>query len=484
MTIRARLTLMLFCTLAPVMVAAGLGLYLFVRTALHNRFDDGLATRVEALIADTEVYDGRVAFDFDDEAMPQYELRARDGHTTAFFELYELTDDHAMRIVERSRSLADRSIISGSAADVPHGPWDLTLRGGLDIRALARTFLMPRDPPGPGTPPPEHRLLIVVAAPREPVDNPLHALAVGLFLAGTLITVAGVLGVRWALRRGLAPIDHLAAAVGAVHAPTLGTPIDAGPLPAELAPIRDRLNDLLARLHAAFERERRFTTAAAHELRTPVAELRTLLEVSAARPRAPEETARTLASSLGIAERLDALVSALLRLARVESGRERADAECFDIWPLLRAALAEAHGTAAARRVRFSVQVPEPLLVMADAELLAPAVRNIVMNAAEYADEDSAVRITMEPPGNGAADVALHFSNISSGVRPEAMGRMGEPFWRQEAARSAPHLGLGLSLAGAAASAAGARLEIGAVPEGGAARVTVSLHFPARGAGA
>lgn len=209
-------------------------------------------------------------------------------------------------------------------------------------------------------------------------------------------------------------------------------------------------------------REKRFSAAAAHELRTPVAELRTLLEVAASRPRSVEESARTIATAVASVERLDRLVGAMLRLLRIESGREEVTPAPVPLREMIDECIESVRAIADARGIRFAVDVtrdlPAGVCLQADEGLLRLALRNLVANAAEYADDRTQVTITVSREGT---DAVVRIANAAAISGADA-ARIGEPLWRPDQARAnSEHLGLGLTLAGAAARAMGARLDVG-----------------------
>ncbi|MFO0874103.1 MAG: histidine kinase dimerization/phospho-acceptor domain-containing protein [Phycisphaerales bacterium] len=504
MTLRARLTAMLLVTLVPLGAAVGLGLYAFVRVTLTARLDDALAARADALAAAVRASGDQVEFDAEDATAPQYlsppgEGAAAQRRQTAYFELWQIGNGLPDQLIERSASLGTaRLVVQGGAGTTLDGTWNAELPHHVDVRVLARRVTpvaeehdgasaegrVDRAAGGDASAAPASRdgapqVLVVVAVSREPLDDPLQALAVGLTCAGLVLVVVGTVAVRWSLARGLAPVGILAQRVSAIDVAHLGAGhvgprLDATDLPAEIAPIQDRLGELLGRIDAAMQREKRFTAAASHELRTPVAELRALLEVAASRPRSAEEAHGVITRSLASIERLDNLVGGLLRLARIESGRERAAPTTVRIAEVVRAAIEAARPTAGARRVNFVSAVPGEAAALAEERLLLLGVTNLIANAAEYADQASTVEVRVEET---SSSVILRISNAATALAATDTGRLGEPLWRPDAARTASsHLGLGIPLARAALAACGAVFELRHFPEGGG-RVTVDIHL-------
>ena len=121
------------------------------------------------------------------------------------------------------------------------------------------------------------------------------------------------------VRRGLHPLQSIAAEIAAIDEKCLDAHIAEESTPAEILPIRDRLNNLLSRLREAFERERRFSANVAHELRNPLAGMRSTIEVTLTRDRGGPEYRQALSDCLGIIDGMQAMVGNLLLLARMDA---------------------------------------------------------------------------------------------------------------------------------------------------------------------
>jgi signal transduction histidine kinase len=251
-----------------------------------------------------------------------------------------------------------------------------------------------------------------------------------------LLVVAGV-------RRGLRPLDQVAAQAMRIDAGSLHSRFRLEGLPAELHPIAARLNDLLERLSAAFERERRFSADVAHELRTPIAELRALAEVALLSPGSQDR--RPFEDVLAATLQMENLVTALLSLARCESGRQPVTLEPIALGEALREAWAPLAARARARKLRVD-QAPCDVVVSADRLLLSSILGNLLANAVEYAPAGGTVGWTL----NEGAAVELVVSNSNDTLEAADLAHVFEPFWRKDAARAdGTHGGLGLSLVAA-----------------------------------
>ena len=154
-----------------------------------------------------------------------------------------------------------------------------------------------------------------------PLEHTLRGIRASLLAVGGCALAAMAALVPWSVQRGLRPLIRLRREVATVHAGSLATRFSVLSLPAELQPIASGLNDLLARLEGAFLREQRFTATAAHELRTPLAELRALAEVNLTTPATVAEQVESWRDALQATLRMQTLAARLLDLARVEGSR-------------------------------------------------------------------------------------------------------------------------------------------------------------------
>jgi two-component system sensor histidine kinase QseC len=241
-----------------------------------------------------------------------------------------------------------------------------------------------------------------------------------------------------------------------VDAATLGTRVEVGPLPSELQPMVSRLNELLARLAAAFARERRFTATAAHELRTPLAELRSLAEVNLATPATEAERTESWQDVLATTRRMESLALKLLDLARTENGKAALSSESVVLRQAVATAWQGCAGCAAKRGVGIHSGIPEHLTVDTDPVLLGVVLSNLCANAAKHAPDGAMLHIDAAQAGN---TTTLTFRNPAPDLTTDDISHLFERFWRKDAARTdGRHHGLGLALAAEFASLLGGRL--------------------------
>jgi two-component system sensor histidine kinase QseC len=383
-----------------------------------------------------------------------------DSVGTEFFQVF----DAEGKSVERSDSLGRRDLpgLHGTLEEPVF--WNLTLPNKEPGRAIGIAF-EPRAARLENT----QKVTVVVAAGRRQLAETVANLQVVFASCGAGLLALTAVVVPWVLRRGLRPLDAMAERATQINASSLGQRFDLEATPAELQAIGGRLNDLLARLEEAFERERRFGSDLAHELRTPLAELRSMAEVAI---KWPQERAPGVDQAvLDIALQMEGLVARLLTLARAEQGRAILAAETVVLLPVVRALVATHSTRIAARRLGVEIDIPVTSAIETDPVLLRSILSNLIENAVAYSPPDGVVRIRFESDADG---FSVEIENMAGDLQPEDLPRMFDRFWRKDSSRTgAGHSGLGLALSRTFAELLGLQLEP-TLREGGTLIITLS----------
>jgi signal transduction histidine kinase len=232
------------------------------------------------------------------------------------------------------------------------------------------------------------------------------------------------------------------------------------------------LNDAFDRLHAAVERQKRFTADASHELRTPLTTMSTEIQWSLGRAREPDAYRQSLEACRRAVERMTATVGQLLDLARADAGPpDRHHPMRLD--DLVARVCAELAPLARARGVSVEQRVA-PVTVHGDPDRLRGALTNVVSNAIQYNREGGSVVVS------AAADnrlATLTIADTGIGIAPDDLDRIFEPFFRADQARSrdAGGAGLGLSVAARIVDQHGGRIDCSSRPGAGS---TMTILLP------
>jgi signal transduction histidine kinase len=425
-SIRRRLTLTILTGFGALLIFSSATIFFVTRATLLHDFDAGLQAKALTLMSLTE--QGRDGIQVE---LPTTVFQGLNREVAPQF--YELWQTNGT-VCARSASLKDTDLPQQFGASSNAVYWNLELPGGLHGRALGLRFL-PKAEDEDATHLTLREAIIVVAADRQPLDQTLATLATVLAGAGLLTILVTVPLVRWSLRRGHAPLGELACQAAAITADSLQTRFPVASLPEELRPIATRLNDLLGRLQASFDRERRFSAEVA--LEWPEGE-------------APEKHRETLA----IALQMEGMVTRLLELTRCENGKTSVQPESFPLAPLLEEVWQPLARKAAAKPLAVVRQIPEDIRLHTDRALFRAILVNLLANAVEYT-----------PPGGRletvwSAELAeLAIANTVHDLTPADLPHLFERLWRKDPSRTGhDHCGLGLPLSRAFAELLGYNL--------------------------
>jgi two-component system sensor histidine kinase QseC len=446
-SIKRRLSLWLLGGLAVLWFAAGAGVYLSVRHSLHKSLDAALA--VDARLAR---FTTRGDTSDDDSAPrgrgPRLQDRLADYHDPQGGSYFQTWNSNG-EVIERSSSLGEMELpaleVSGTDPVFTSGK----LADGRPVRMMAfRIAASPAKGPGKakgkGRPGSESHL-ILLAKDSSAAEQTLTSVLGGIGITGLLAACGTIFLVSIALRHGLRPLQTLGEQSRTIDAPSLHARFDAASAPAELRPIYTALNELLHRLEQGFERERRFSADLAHEMRTPVAELKMLGEVAV---KWPDQADPALpAHTLAIATQLEHLIEALLTLARLESGETTLQIAPVDLIALCTDCLRPHTAIAEEKHLHIHIDSPDSLSIDTDPRLLRIILSNLVSNAVEYSPARSSIDIALD-----AQHITI--ANQAPQLSPDDLPVLFDRFWRDDKSRgTTSHSGLGLPLARQAAQA-------------------------------
>jgi two-component system sensor histidine kinase QseC len=316
----------------------------------------------------------------------------------------------------------------------------------------------------------ERRHLIQVAEARRARDAVSRELAVHLTVPLAVALPLLALSLILLIRHNFAPLATLAASIGE-RSPQRLDPIPLAGAPRELAPILTQLNTLLGRVAGSLEQERRFTADAAHELRTPLAAMRTHAQVAQASSDAAERTL-ALERVVAAADRATHLVTQLLTLARVDAGALDAN-QPLDLRALSIDVIADAVPAALAKQIELELTDGPSVPMAGNSPLLSALLRNLIDNAVRYGPPHSRVRIACRMDDGHPC---LEVSDEGPGIPTEERERVLERFYRIVGSGETGS-GLGLSIVARVAELHGASFTLADGPNGKGlcARVVFSM---------
>jgi signal transduction histidine kinase len=380
---------------------------------------------------------------------------------------------------------ADRTGLIARSSEWPTG-LDLSPQGGPHWRfnsahihyrglRIANVPILDRES-GSGFRP--QSLTILYAAPTAQVREQVQAAGIFIAVANLLLLGATAWLALWGIRRGLSPLQHLASQAALVsttnwelHLPPASREI------AELRPLTESMATMLARLQQSFEQQREFMGNAAHELKTPVAVLKSGLQSLLHRPRSSEEYRTGVEESLEDLQRLEQLLQWMMRVARAEQwghGALRRELPIVDVRTTCEEAVERIRPLADAHRTKVSLSTNGPAAFRADPEDLQLVWVNLLENAVRYSPDDQAVEITVRSSESGCVQVA--FQDHGTGIPASDLPHVFERFYRGDPSRTRATggFGLGLAIAKALVEAYGGKI-IAESKQGEGTRMTVEL---------
>jgi two-component system, OmpR family, sensor kinase len=446
MTLRLRLVVALVVLLTTGLVVFGVATYAFYARSEYDRLDDDLRAAVPKATSDLR---------HELEDLQEHGPEMPDGPPS-------LEPPHGPYPFVAQLRDASGTILapsdSGSTDDddaVPDLPDDLT--GGdaprfLDVGSVegdtAWRVLVERASKDPTQ-------TVVVALPTTGIRSSLDKL-VAIEVVAALALLAVLAAGSWlVLRRGLRPLERMAATAGTITAGDLHTRVapadgrgEVGQLGLALNTMLSQLEDAFAQQEATEQRLRQFLADASHELRTPLTSIQGFAELF--RLGAEQNEADLAVTMRRIEEesgRMRHLVDDLLLLARLDQTRPL-QREPVDLAVLAADACTDAVATDPSRR--FTLAAPAPVMVSGDSDHLRQAIANLMTNALRHTPAGSPVDITARVASDGMAEVVVR--DHGPGLDDDALAHVFDRFWQADASRADAGAGLGLAIVAAIAA--------------------------------
>ena len=264
-----------------------------------------------------------------------------------------------------------------------------------------------------------------------------------LFIVGLLVFAIGLAGGWVVASRMMQPLAAMSATAASSSARKLSERIETQNLDTELVGLAEVLNAMFERLDTAFSRQQQFTADASHELRTPIAILRSHVELALSRPRTVEEYRQTLETCLRAANRMSTLVQGLLLLARNDTGQSDESYRKLAMAPLLEECVELFRPIVDTKEVQLTLDVI-PCFVRGNADSLIQVVSNLLSNAVHHTPPGGAVFVSLSVRDN---DVRVAVRDTGVGIPPEFQSHIFERFYRVDKSRARASGGFGLGLA-------------------------------------
>ena len=438
-SIRGRLTLWLVVASSLFLLMAAVLLNHYMQVRLAAFYDEQLLLRAQSLITQTEQDREGIDLDFVSEFMP--ESAAPEGP-----EFFEIWYPYGVILV-RSNSLVQKNLPLDHSFTPQPVYGRVTTPSGVDCRFVRMSFFPNQEDDIEGSLDdlfPNEAFTLVLARDIAPFNRVMRSLQIGVFTTFAFLLLLPISLVRPALERGLKPLNDIGDQVRAIDPSAFGQPIQLSLPTEELQPIVDQLNGTLARLASAMDRERRFTSDVAHELRTPLAELKSLTEVFAKLPFDLQTSRSFFQDVLNISLEMEDMVNNLLALSRCDSGRQWIHPEWLDLRNLAEKTWQRALRSGLAAGKNLNLDVPPDTHVYSDMLMFEHILQNLLSNAALHSHESSDVDVAWRWTTDRGL---LRISNLAEHLEPADLAFLFDRFWRKDPARTErQNSGLGLAL--------------------------------------
>ena len=287
---------------------------------------------------------------------------------------------------------------------------------------------------------------LVVAHNCLEIESVLSDLKSRLLQIGIICSIAALLFTALTVRNSVKPVGLISRRINDLKIGDEDESIDLKEVPLELVPIIDRLNQLLKRVAKTINQERQFTSNAAHELRNPLAALRSQVEVALSSEISSDEEYETLYNIFGLQQHMERIVSSLLLLARLDSGSQRVNSEEFPLANLIRKSWKQFFDKASEKDLKIKWEMVESdISIKSDDVLIGILLSNVFENAVTYTSSSGHLVISSEVT---EGSVIISVKNSNPGIKNEEVSNLMRRFGRKNPnfTSNLGHSGIGFSI--------------------------------------
>jgi heavy metal sensor kinase len=442
-SIRLQVTLCYTIVFALLIGCVGIVLYTHLQSSLVESLGTELHVRAQQIASD--VHDdpaGKLVMANASSDLPGFEpvtLNQPVAAADVNFEVFVRVLDAEGKTYRLSPAFRSLNVPSASVTQPLQGiPWQgtVTTHDGKQVLLYSRT----RTDDG------KTLAIIQVGISLSQLNTALDSLAVELWVIGPIALLLSALLSYWLASRAFRPIEQLIRTAQRIKMGDLHQRV---PVPASRDEVRHlavTLNEMLEALDQMFARQRRFVADASHELRTPVAAIRSMTDVALLDPQPSEKYVAVLSSVNAETERLGRLISDLLALARADEDQYHFEQDSVRLDILLEAVGANAEALAVEKQIALEVEAAQPVTVIGDEARLIQAVMNLVDNAITYTNSGGTVTLTLQEEEKYAR---LTVRDTGIGIVSQHLPHIFERFYRVDAAHTHTEggsSGLGLAI--------------------------------------
>lgn len=409
------------------LAAFSLAIWFAMRATVYHAIDDELRDRVQGVRAFMDRQISALSIPEIRDEFREHSVLGPGG------DLFQVCDAQGQWLY-RSVALESNNVPIEKPSNLDRSTFATIQVAGRPLRFYSERILVNGQP-----------YTVQVAAPMHEAFEAIEAFGLILILAVPVLLIAASAGGYWISKRALDPVDEISRAAQRISIENLADRLHVPETGDQLQRLTETLNQMFSRLEGSVRRMKQFTADASHELRAPIALIRTTAEVTVQRRnREANEYLEALDDILEESERTSQVVDSLMLLARADAGKEVLERGPVDACSISRAAVEQGEKLARIRELNFSASIPdEPVWIHADAEALRRALLILIDNAAKYTPERGMVRFDLSANDGFAR---FNVSDTGIGIAPADLPHIFDRFWRADKARSRSQGGAGLGL--------------------------------------
>jgi heavy metal sensor kinase len=279
-----------------------------------------------------------------------------------------------------------------------------------------------------------------------------------IFIITMTLLIVIAAGVGWFMaRQAVSGVEAVTRTAQKISGGSLEERVPVKPRGDEIDQLATTFNQMLDRIQTLLTEIKEMSDNIAHDLRSPIARMRGLAEVTLTTSKSLSEYESMAASTVEECDRLLDMINTMLFISKTEAGLERPSRADVDIGALIRSACELFEPTAEDKHITLNCQAPEKTFLLGDSRMLQRMLSNILDNAVKYTPPGGEVKVSVSEPNR---DIVITVHDTGVGISQADLNRIFERFYRGDQSRSEPGTGLGLSLARAIARAHGGNITV------------------------
>lgn len=400
------LTCLLFIVFLP-------SLYFFMQRTLINNQESILQLSLSQLAAQVESHDGVIVLEDEGIGFPQ---------TVAFI----LWNEDGSPVVQHG--------LPAWAETLPFEPGTIRKAGAKEDQWLLLDGTFQED---------GKDISLRIAASLAPIQNTMNVVLTISLIAAPLLLAISIIGGLSIARRSLRPIDHIIETTEVIARGDLSERIRGVETRDEVGKLAEMINEMLDKVEAAFIREKRFTSDASHELRTPVSVIMAYTEALMEDLKQAQEEVKSLQVILSESRRMERIIGQLLMITRGQENQYPVQMEPLNISEMLEAVTEQMAGSTQAHGISLMLDAKAEICVKGDQSLLTQMMINLIENAVKYNRKDGHVWIQIRKTNDRCV---ITVTDDGIGIPAENLPHLFERFYRIDPSRDRTGSGLGLSI--------------------------------------